>query len=211
MVGIEFTPELIEREARIRRLVFISWLSLAWMTTEGIVGLAAGIIANSIALIGYGLDSTITGIASLIIIWRFTGTRADSAHAERQAQRIVAVTFFMFAPYVGAAAIHHLLTGSEAQASWLGIGLALISSILMPFFGRAKKQLGDELHSAATTGEGAQNMLCGYLSIAILLGLGANALLGIWWADPLVALLLAAVAIQTGINTWRGKGCATVC
>jgi divalent metal cation (Fe/Co/Zn/Cd) transporter len=93
----------------------------------------------------------------------------------------------------------------------VGIGLALVSITLMPLFGRAKKRLGNQLQSAATAGEGTQNILCAYLSLAILLGLGANALFGLWWADPTVALIVAIVAVQAGIQTWRGQGCADVC
>ncbi len=112
------------------------------------------------------------------------------------------VTFFLFAPYVMAAAIHHLITGSQAQASWVGIGLAIVSVTLMPLFGRAKKQIGNQLDSSATAGEGKQDILCAYLSFAILIGLAANALFGLWWADPAVALIVGVAAIQTGISTW---------
>jgi divalent metal cation (Fe/Co/Zn/Cd) transporter len=181
------------------------------MTTEGVIGTVAGVMANSIALIGYGLDSTITGVASLIIIWRFTGDRVDSDDAERRAQKIVAITFFLLAPYIIAAATHHLVTGSQAQASWIGIWLAVVSVTLMPIFGRAKKRLGNRLGSSATTGEGTQNILCAYLSLAILIGLGANAVLGLWWADPLVALIVATVALRTGVRTWRGETCEIAC
>ena len=194
----------------IRRVKLLSWLSLAWMTTEGAIGVTAGILANSIALIGYGLDSTIEGIAGVVIIWRFTGDRIHSDQAERGAQKIVAITFFLLAPYIIIEALHRLVTGQEAQASWVGIGLAITSITLMPLFGRAKKRIGNHLHSAATTGEGTQNILCAYLSLAILIGLAANALLGLWWADPLVALVVALVAVQAGFNTWRGRGCAEV-
>ena len=204
-------PVGVDERVLIARVKFISWFSLAWMSTEGVVGTVAGVMANSIALIGYGLDSTITGVASLIIIWRFTGDRVDSDDAERRAQKIVAITFFLLAPYIIAAAIHHLATGSQSQASWVGIWLAVVSVTLMPIFGRAKKRLGNRLGSSATTGEGTQNILCAYLSLAILIGLGANAVLGLWWADPLVALIVATVALRTGVRTWRGDTCEIAC
>jgi divalent metal cation (Fe/Co/Zn/Cd) transporter len=194
----------------IRRVKLLSWLSLAWMTAEGAIGVAAGIAANSIALIGYGLDSTIEGVASLVIIWRFTGSRIHSERAEARAQQVVAVSFFLLAPYVVVGALHRLLTGEEADASWVGIGLAIVSVILMPLFGRAKQRIGNRLGSAATSGEGTQNILCAYLSLAILAGLGANALLGLWWADPLVALVVALAAVRAGARTWRGQSCARV-
>jgi divalent metal cation (Fe/Co/Zn/Cd) transporter len=199
------------RDVLVARVKLISWLSLVWMTAEGVIGTTVGIMANSIALIGYGVDSTITGIASVIIIWRFSGDRVSSDDAERRAQRIVAVTFFLLAPYIIVTAIHHLVTGSEAQASWVGIGLAIVSVTLMPLFGRAKKRIGERLQSPATTGEGTQNILCAYLSLAILIGLAANAILGLWWADPLVALIVATVALQTGARTWRGQTCEVAC
>jgi divalent metal cation (Fe/Co/Zn/Cd) transporter len=200
-----------QHQTLIRRVKLLSWFSLAWMTAEGAIGVTAGLLANSIALIGYGLDSTIEGIASVVIIWRFSGDRIYSDQAERRAQKIVAITFFLLAPYIIVEALHRLVTGQEAQASWVGIGLAIISITLMPIFGRAKKRIGNHLDSAATTGEGTQNILCAYLSLAILIGLGANALLGLWWADPLVALVVAVVAIQAGTRTWRGQGCRESC
>lgn len=208
VAGIELTTS--EHAALVRRVKLISWLSLGWMTAEGVVGVTAGILANSIALIGYGLDSTIEGIASVVIIWRFTGDRIHSDDAERRAQRIVAATFFLLAPYIVVAAIEHLIAGTHAAASWVGISLAIVSISLMPLFGRAKKQIGNALGSNATAGEGTQNILCAYLSLAILVGLGANALAGWWWADPIVALVVAIVALQAGARTWRGEACDPV-
>jgi len=207
MSDASITVPLDEHVVLVRRVKLISWLSLAWMTAEGAIGVTAGIVANSIALIGYGLDSTIEGIASIVIIWRFSGDRIHSDDAERRAQRIVAATFFLLAPYIVVAAVQHLVTGNEARASWVGIGLALVSITLMPQFGRIKKRLGNQLRSNATAGEGTQNILCAYLSLAILVGLGANALFGLWWADPLVALVVAIVAVQAGMRTWRGETC----
>jgi divalent metal cation (Fe/Co/Zn/Cd) transporter len=207
------TPLLLplRRIQLVRRIKLLSWLSLLWMTTEGVIGVAAGIAANSIALIGYGLDSTLGGIGSLVIIWRFTGARVDSSTAEDRAQKIVAITFFVLAPYIAAEALRRLLTGNEAEGSWVGVGLAIISVMLMPYFGRAKKRLGDTLQSSATTGEGIQNLLCGYLSLAILVGLGANVSFGLSWADPLVAIVVAVAAVQAGLKTWRGQACAEAC
>src|SRR6266849_5521630 len=205
LVELSFQPA--NHATLVRRVKLLSWLSLAWMTAEGAIGVTAGILANSIALIGYGLDSTIEGIASIVIIWRFTGHRIHSDYAETRAQKIVAATFFLLAPYIIVAAIQHLVTGNQARASWVGIGLALVSITLMPQFGRIKKRLGNQLRSNATAGEGTQNILCAYLSLAILVGLGANALFGFWWADPIVALIVAIVAVQAGALNWRGEAC----
>lgn len=195
----------------VRRVKLISWLSLAWMTTEAVVGLSAGLAAGSIALIGWGIDSAIEGIASLVIIWRFTGHRIHSDDAEGTARKVVAISFFLLAPYVAIEAIRQLATGSEPKGSWTGVGLAISAVLLMPLFGHAKKKIGRKLNSGATTGEGTQNILCAYLSLAILVGLGANALFGYWWTDPAVALLVAAVAVQAGAQTWRGESCSATC
>jgi divalent metal cation (Fe/Co/Zn/Cd) transporter len=208
---VELSLQPTAHPTLVRRVKLLSWLSLAWMTAEGAIGVTAGILANSIALIGYGLDSTIEGIASIVIIWRFTGHRLHSNHAETRAQKVVALSFFLLAPYIIVGALDRLLTNQKPQPSWVGIGLALISITLMPLFGRAKKRLGNQLQSAATAGEGTQNILCAYLSLAILVGLGDNALFGLWWADPTVALIVALVAIQAGIQTWRGQGCSELC
>jgi divalent metal cation (Fe/Co/Zn/Cd) transporter len=207
----ELSIQPATRATLVRRVKLLSWLSLAWMTVEGAIGVTAGILANSIALIGYGLDSSIEGIASIVIIWRFTGDRLHSDDAESRAQKVVALSFFLLAPYIIVGALDRLLTGQKPHPSWVGIGLAIVSITLMPIFGRAKKRLGNQLQSPATAGEGTQNILCAYLSLAILVGLGANALFGLWWADPTVALIVAIVAVQAGIQTWRGQGCSDAC
>jgi divalent metal cation (Fe/Co/Zn/Cd) transporter len=199
------TRERYERLAR--RVKLLSWLSLAWMTVEGAVAIAAGIVASSIALVGFGLDSAIEGFASVIIIWRFTGHRVFSHAAEQRAQKLVAVQFFLLAPYVGYESIKGLIGGDHPDVSWVGIGLAIGSVIFMPMLGIAKQRLADQLGSAATAGEGRQNMLCAYLAGALLVGLLGNLLVGAWWLDPAVGLLIAGVAVKEGVEAWRGEGC----
>jgi divalent metal cation (Fe/Co/Zn/Cd) transporter len=171
------------------------------------VAIGAGVVAGSIALVGFGLDSAIEGFASVIIIWRFTGQRVFSHAAEQRAQRLVAVQFFLLAPYVGVESVRVLVRGDHAQASWVGVALAVASVVLMPMLGVAKQRLADQLGSAATAGEGRQNMLCAYLAGALLLGLLGNALFGAWWLDPAVGLLIAGVAVREGAEAWRGEGC----
>jgi divalent metal cation (Fe/Co/Zn/Cd) transporter len=190
-----------------RRAKLLAWASLGWMTIEGVVAVAAGIAAGSIALIGFGISSAVEGLASVIVIWRFTGGRTLSEHSERRAQQLVAVSFWLLAPYVAIEAVHKLVTGDEPGVSWLGIGLTIASVILMPAFGVAKQRLGDRLGSAATAGEGTQNILCAYLGAAVLIGLGANAAFGLWWADPVAAFFIAAVAVREGLESWRGEEC----
>ena len=185
----------------------LSWLSLAWMTIEGAVAIGAGIIAGSVALVGFGLDSAIEGFASVIIVWRFTGDRVFSHAAEHRAQRLVAIQFFLLAPYVAFESLKAIITGEHPDVSWVGIGLSVGSIVFMPMLGIAKQRIADEIGSAATAGEGRQNMLCAYLAGALLVGLLGNALLGAWWLDPAVGLLIAAVAVKEGREAWRGEGC----
>lgn len=177
------------------------------MTAEGVIAVAAGIAAGSIALIGFGLDSAIEGVASVIIIWRFWGARALSEKAERRAQKLVAIQFFILAPYVAIESVRALATGHEAETSWLGIGLTIASAALMPAFGFAKQRVGEMLGSAATKAEGMQNLLCAYLSLAVLAGLLGNTLFGAWWLDPLAGLVIAYVAVREGRESWEGEEC----
>lgn len=193
------------RAARQARL--LSWLSLAYMAAEGTVAIIAAILAGSVALLGFGLDSVIEGLASIIIVWRFTGTRTLSETAETRAQKAVAVTFFLLAPYIAYDAISTLLAGHPAETSWLGIAVSVASLIVMPALGIAKKRIGARLDSGATAGEGTQNLLCAYLAAAVLIGLLANTWLGWWWLDPLVGLGIAGLAVYEGIETWRGEDC----
>jgi divalent metal cation (Fe/Co/Zn/Cd) transporter len=191
-----------------RRARILSWLSLFWMSIEGAVAILAGIAAGSIALIGFGLDSAIEGLASVVIIWRFTGHRIHSDAAEQRAQRLVAVQFFVLAPYVAVESVRALAGGEHPDETLVGILLALGSVIFMPLLGIAKQRIAAELGSAATRGEGRQNMLCAYLAGALLIGLLANALAGAWWLDAVVGLLIAAVAVKEGVDAWRGEVCA---
>jgi divalent metal cation (Fe/Co/Zn/Cd) transporter len=196
-----------ERDRLIARAKLLSWLSLAWMTVEGAVAVTAAILAGSVALLGFGLDSVIEGVASVIIIWRFTGSRRLSHAAEERAQKLVAIQFFILAPYVAQDAIRTLLAGDHPDTSWLGIGLAISSIVIMPMLGRAKQKIGRRLGSLATTGEGTQNLMCAYMAAGVLVGLLANALIAWWWLDPVVALGIAAIAVREGVETWRGEGC----
>jgi divalent metal cation (Fe/Co/Zn/Cd) transporter len=193
-----------------RRVKLLSWFSLAWMTLEGGVAILAGILAGSIALIGFGIDSAIEGFASAIIVWRFTGARIFSEVAETRAQKLVAIQFFVLAPYVGYESVEALVQEQRPDVSALGIALSASSVVIMPYLGVAKQRLADRLESAATKGEGRQNMLCAYLAGALLVGLVGNAAFGAWWLDPSVGLLIAGVAVKEGVEAWRGEGCACV-
>jgi divalent metal cation (Fe/Co/Zn/Cd) transporter len=194
------------REARNAK--WLSWASLLYMALEGAVAIVAGIVAGSIALIGFGIDSAIEGFASVVIVWRFTGWRTLSHRAEDRAQKLVAIQFFILAPYVGYESIRALIDAHHADESLVGIALAGSSLVVMPWLGRAKQRIGARIGSSATASEGKQNLLCAYLAVALLIGLLGNALLGAWWLDPLVGLLIAALAIQEGSEAWRGDACS---
>ena len=193
--------------AAARRARLLSWVSLVWMSLEGGIAIVAGILAGSIALIGFGMDSAIEGVASAVIIWRFTGARLLSEAAEERAQKLVAVQFFLLAPYVAFEAVRHLAAAERPEVSVLGMVLTASSLVGMPLLGVAKQRVARQLGSQATHGEGAQNLLCAYLAGAVFLGLAGNAVFGWWWLDPIAALVIAAVAVREGIETWRGEGC----
>jgi divalent metal cation (Fe/Co/Zn/Cd) transporter len=190
-----------------RRARLLSWLSLAWMTVEGAVAILAGLAAGSIALIGFGLDSAVEGFASVVIVWRFTGSRIFSHAAETRAQKLVAIQFFVLAPYVAVESVRALVNVERPDETLVGIALAAGSVVFMPMLGIAKQRIADRLGSAATKGEGRQNMLCAYLAGALLVGLLGNALVGAWWLDSAVGLLIAFVAVKEGREAWRGEGC----
>jgi divalent metal cation (Fe/Co/Zn/Cd) transporter len=187
---------------------WLAWASLAWMCAEGAAGLWQGLASGSIALTGWALSSAVEGLASVIVIWRFTGTRALSPAAERRAQRGVAVSFWLLAPYIAAGSVRDLATGHHAGTTGTGIALTAVALLVMPLLGRAKHKLATRLGSAATAGEGTQNYLCAAQAAAVLAGLVVTAARpGGWWIDPVIGLALAAAAVREGIRSWRGNDC----
>lgn len=193
------------RAARVARR--LAWASLVWMTLEGAVGLVAAVRSGSVSLLGWALSSVVEGLASGIVIWRFTGDRTLSGTSERRAQQAVAVSFWLLAPYVAIDSVHALVRGERPAASVLGMAITASSVVIMPILGRAKQRLGARLESGATTGEGIQNWLCAATGAAVLIGLLANAAVGAWWLDPVLGLLVAAVAVYEGRESWRGEHC----
>jgi divalent metal cation (Fe/Co/Zn/Cd) transporter len=198
-----------ERERLVRRAKQLAWLGVGWHGVEAAIAVGAGLIAGSIALIGFGADSLMESFAGFILLWRFAASRATSEDAERRAQKLIAISFYLIAAYVCYEAVRSLLTGDRPEASWVGIGLAAITLVTMPPLAIAKGRIGEKLGSSATKSEGQQNMLCAYLSAALLVGLGANALFGLWWADPVTALVIASLALKEGRESWRGESCCT--
>jgi divalent metal cation (Fe/Co/Zn/Cd) transporter len=196
----------VERQARL-----LAWGGIGYHFVEFAVALIAGVAAGSIALIGFGADSLIEALAGFVVLWLFTGARVGSHSAERRAQQLIAASFFLLAAYVGVESIRSLVGGHEPDPSWLGIGLAAFTAPTMPLLARVKRGVGQQLQSAATVKEASQTQLCAYLSVALLVGLLANALFGWWWADPAAALVIAAVAVREGRESWRGEGCCGTC
>jgi divalent metal cation (Fe/Co/Zn/Cd) transporter len=205
------TPDAAERARLQRRARRLAWGGNLWHVAEFAIAIAAGISASSIALVGFGLDSLIEVLAGSVVVWLYTGRRLHSQSAERRAQQMIAISFFLLAAYVAVESLRTLAGSSHPDPSWVGIGLAAVTAPTMPLLARAKRRVGRRLGSAATLSEGAQNLLCAYLSVALLVGLGANALFGWWWADPLAGLAIAAVAAREGVESWRGRGCAGDC
>jgi divalent metal cation (Fe/Co/Zn/Cd) transporter len=200
-----------DRAALEHRARLLAWGGIGWHVIEFAIAIAAGLVAGSIALIGFGVDSLVEALAGFVVIWLFTGARRGSLRAERRAQQLIALSFYLLAAYVAIEAVRTLLTADKPEASWVGIGLAAFTAPTMPLLAVAKRRIGHKLRSSATVKEAAQTQLCAYLSIALLVGLGANALLGWWWADPIAALVIAAVAAYEGRASWRGEGCCDTC
>jgi divalent metal cation (Fe/Co/Zn/Cd) transporter len=187
----------------VRRAKLLAWLGLGWHGIEAAVAITAGAIAGSIALVGFGADSLIEAVAGVVLLWRFAESRASSEAAERRAQRLIGVSFYVLAVYITVEAVRTLAGTQHPHVSYVGIALAAVTLVTMPPLAIAKARVGEQLHSSATKSEGRQNMVCAYLSAALLVGLGTNAIAGWWWTDPITALVIAAVAVREGRDAWR--------
>jgi divalent metal cation (Fe/Co/Zn/Cd) transporter len=188
-----------------RKAVALAWFTVAWNCLEAVVAIGEGAAANSSALIGFGLDSTIEVSSAAIVLWQF---RSPLPHQrERQALRLIAASFFALAAWVWVAAGADLLTRHEPEASSVGVGLAVASLIVMPILATAKRRVGRKMGAATVVADSAQTWLCTSLSAVLLIGLLANAARGWWWADPAAALVIGAVAAREGTNAWRGHNC----
>src|SRR5438105_2481856 len=200
---------VLTREGLIFRARALVFFGLAWHTVEAGATLAAGIPASSSALVGFGADVTVETVGGLIVLWRFSRTRALSERAERLSQRFIGLSYLLLAAYVGYDSSQMLLSGERPDASILGIVIAVVSLVVMPPLRRAKARVGDRLGSSAVKREGMENMMCAYLSICLLAGLGLNAIFGWWWADPVSAYGVAAIAAIAGRRAWLGFNCCS--
>src|SRR5262249_55523284 len=156
-------PRRADRERLQRRARHLAWGGIAWHGVEFAIALSAGLAASSIALVAFGVDSLIEAAAGFVVIWLFTGSRLHSPTAERRAQQLIAISFFVLAAYVTVESVRMLVAGDHPGTSWVGIGLALVTAPTMPLLARAKRSVGNQLHSAATVKESAQSMVCAYL------------------------------------------------
>lgn len=201
------------RDAAVRRVSRLNSLTIGWNVVEGVVGVAAGVAAASMSLIGFGLDSGVEVSTSLVLAWRLRQERRGGCMGayDRTATRLIAVCFAALALYVGAEALRQLVTGARPDPSAVGIAAAAVSLVLMPWLARAKKRLGPVLGSQAVVSEARQTELCAWLSGVVLVGLAANALLAWWWADPVAALAVAGVAAYEGIRTWHAESLEDTC
>jgi divalent metal cation (Fe/Co/Zn/Cd) transporter len=188
-----------------RRSLLLAYATAGYNLLEGIVAIAAGAAATSAALIGFGLDSFIEVSSALVVIWQFRSRLPESR--ERLALKLIAMSFFALATWIGFDSVRHLLGAESAQPSPVGIGLAAASVIVMPLLVWAKRRTGRELGSATVVADSVQTLLCSYLSAVLLVGLGLNAAFGWSWADPIAALAIAGVAVKEGIEAWRGEQC----
>ncbi len=182
----------------------LAWATVVWNVVEALVAIIAGTAAGSAALVGFGLDSTIEVASALVIIWQFSGL---DEQREQRALRMIAISFFALAAYVSARAVFDLTSGNEADTSTIGIALAFASLVVMPALAVAKRRTGQQLGSATVTADSQQTWLCTYLSAILLVGLVLNATVGWWWADPIAALIIAALAIREGREAWNGDTC----
>lgn len=204
-VPLAVGPSVPERQRLGRRAQLLAAASIAYNVVEAAIAITAGVVAGSVALIGFGLDSLVEVSSGLIILWQFRHRLPESR--ERQALRLMALSFFALATYVTFESLRALVSGHDPDPSPVGIGLAIASLAIMPFLSWAQRRTGKALGSNAVVADSTQTLLCTYLSAVLLVGLLLNATLGWSWADPIAGLVIAAIAVKEGREAWRGEGC----
>lgn len=195
------------REDLLKRGKGLEYLTLAWNAVEAFVAIGSGVLAGSTALVGFGVDSVIESSSGAVLLWRLHETR-EGSERESVALRLVGVSFLALAVWVGWEATGALLGGEAPEESLIGILLAALSLIVMPILAREKRKVARGLASAALVADSRQTDLCAYLSAILLLGLGLNALLGWWWADPVAALCMVPIIGREGLGALRGESCS---
>lgn len=208
MTAISLGPSPARRDVLARRIRLLVAATITYNVIEAVVAITAGTMASSTALVGFGLDSIIEVSSAAAVAWQFSA----SDHAVREAReqrtlRIIAISFFVLAAYVTVDALRALAGTGEADRSIPGIVIAALSLAIMPFLSAVQRKAGRELGSASAVADSKQTLLCTYLSAVLLVGLVLNAILGWSWADPIAALVIAAIAVKEGRDAWQGKGC----
>ena len=189
----------LERAARL-----LAWATIAWNAIEAVVAISSGLVAGSLALVGFGIDSTIEVFAATVVLWRLRGVDEER---EQRALKLIALSFFALAAYIGVEVIRDLVADNDADTSPVGIGLAIASLAVMPALAFAKRRVGLQLGNRTVVADAAETKLCVYLSVILLAGLVLDATVGWWWADPLAALGIAALAVREGREAWEGEDC----
>lgn len=184
----------------------VEYLSIAWTALEGLVGIVTGVLASSVALIGFGIDSVIEVASSGVLIWRLSD-HPGAEQREEVAHRLVGIGFLALAAYIAFDALHDLVTHEAPRVSYFGIIYAAACVVVMPILARAKRRVAARLDSGALHADSHQSDICAYLSVILLAGLGLNALLGWWWADPVAALCMLPIIVKEGIAGVRGQSC----
>jgi divalent metal cation (Fe/Co/Zn/Cd) transporter len=196
------------RARHVRQGRWLEYLTIGWNSLEGVVAIAAGFVAGSIALVGFGLDSVIEVTSGVALLWRLHCDAPERRErAETVALKIVGLSFLALAAYVAFDAVRSLATREPPEASYVGIGLAALSLIVMPLLARAKRSVAAKINSRALEADSRQTDICAYLSAILLGGLILNALLGWWWADPAAALLMTPIIVREGVEALRGETC----
>jgi divalent metal cation (Fe/Co/Zn/Cd) transporter len=190
-----------------RRIRWVVTATIAYNVVEAVVALAAGSVASSAALVGFGLDSVVEVLSAAAVAWQFSAP--DPEPRERTAMRLIAFSFFGLAAFVTVEAVRTVLSGAAPDHSTVGIVLAAVSLVVMPGLSWFERRTGRELGSASAVADSKQTLICAYLSAVLLVGLVLNSALGLWWADPLAAVVIAAFALREGLEAWRGDACGT--
>lgn len=203
-----------DRQAGLRHALRLEYLTVGWNLVEGLLAVVVALEAGSVALFGFGVDSFVELLSGAILIWRL---RADASarddhgrlHLDLRALRLVGVSFFLLAAYVAFDASQALLRAEQPDPTYVGLGITLVSIVVMLWLGRAKRRLAVSLGSRALLADAFQTTACFWLSIFTLVGIGANAAFGLWWADPVAALGMTLLLVREGTEAWRGEGCGT--
>lgn len=198
-----------ERRSQVQRGKFLEFVTVGYNSLEGVIAVASGVAAGSIALVGFGFDSIIEVISGFVLLWRLYADVDESRRerVEQHALRIVGISFMLLAAYVAYDAITSLVRGEAPEESIVGIVLAAVSLVVMPLLVQAKRKVARAIRSAAMEADAAQTQICTYLSAILLGGLLLNATLGWWWADPVAALVMLPIIVKEGWEALRGEHC----